>query len=67
MSGLVHTQHQENEQNSECLFYEISFYSLKFGLENDAGLQASLGVQNARCTGSGESSHAPILKAGILT
>lgn len=67
MSGLVYTQHQENEQNSGCLFYEISFYSLKFGFENDTGLQASLVVQNARCTGSGESLHAPILKADILT
>lgn len=55
------------KKSSECLFYEISFYSLKFGLENDTGLQASLVVQNVRCTGSRESLHAPVLKAGILT
>jgi len=49
------------------LFYDISFYSLKFYLEHYTGLQASSVVQNTRCTGSGESSHAPVLKADILT
>lgn len=47
--------------------FVLQNFILKFGLENYTGLQANLVVQNARCTGIGESLHAPILKVAILT